>query len=59
MTWQRSIPGLLTREVRINVPLDHSDPDDERGIEIFARVVATPEGTERPHLLFLQGGPGC
>lgn len=59
MTWQRSIPGLLTREVRINVPLDHSNPDDERGIEIFARIVATPEGTERPHLLFLQGGPGC
>ncbi|RLP11685.1 alpha/beta fold hydrolase [Propionibacterium australiense] len=59
MTWQRSIPGLATREVRINVPLDHSNPDDERGITVFARVVAAPDGTDRPCLLFLQGGPGC
>lgn len=59
MTWQRSIPGLLTREVRINVPLDHSNPADERGITIFARIVAAPGGTDRPYLVFLQGGSGC
>ncbi|WP_316667566.1 alpha/beta fold hydrolase [uncultured Propionibacterium sp.] len=59
MTWQRSMAGLRTREVRINVPLDHTDPADGRGIEVFARVVAAPDGTDRPHLLFLQGGPGC
>lgn len=59
MIWQRSIPGLLTREIRINVPLDHTNPDDERGISVFARIVAAPDGTDRPCLLFLQGGPGC
>lgn len=59
MTWQRRIPGLITRQVRINVPLDHGNPADERSIEVFARLVSAPGGEERPWLLFLQGGPGC
>ncbi len=59
MTWQRRIPGLITRQVRINVPLDHRNPADERRIEVFARLVSAPGGEDRPYLLFLQGGPGC
>ncbi|MDN6426053.1 alpha/beta fold hydrolase [Acidipropionibacterium jensenii] len=57
--WERAIPGLLTRDIRLLVPLDHSNPADPRTIEVYARVVATPDGTRRPSLLFLQGGPGC
>lgn len=50
-------PGLLVREVRLPVPLDRADP--ARGeIEIFARIIAAPDGAERPFLLYLQGGPG-
>ena len=58
MNWQRSIPGLLTRSVRVDVPLDHANIRDPRRLSIFARVVAAPQGTKRPYLLFLQGGPG-
>ncbi|SER65437.1 proline iminopeptidase [Propionibacterium cyclohexanicum] len=57
--WQRRLPGLITRQVRINVPLDHRNPDDERRLEVFARLVSAPDGQDRPYLLFLQGGPGC
>jgi pimeloyl-ACP methyl ester carboxylesterase len=39
------------------VPLDHARPDGER-ITVFAREVADPEGTDRPFLVYLQGGPG-
>lgn len=58
-TWNRAIPGLLTDEIRLTAPLDHANPADGRTVEVFARVVTTPEGTERPYLVFLQGGPGC
>src|ERR1700712_1076942 len=44
-------------EHRLVVPLDHTGQDG-RTIEIFARVVAAPDGRDRPFLLFLQGGPG-
>lgn len=57
--WQHHIPGLLTRDIRIIAPLDHFNDADPRTIEVYARVVATPDGTRRPYLVFLQGGPGC
>ena len=43
----------------IDVPLDHSEPSG-RQISIFAREVRDldPASTEKPWLLFLQGGPG-
>lgn len=59
MTWNRNIPGLLTDDVRLRVPLNRSNPDDLRTIEVYARLVATPNGTDKPYLVFLQGGPGC
>ena len=51
------VPGLVCIEHTIEVPLDHADPGGER-IEVFAREVADPEGTDRPFLVYLQGGPG-
>jgi pimeloyl-ACP methyl ester carboxylesterase len=50
-------PGLLITEHEISVPLDHADPGGER-ITIFAREVADPDGTDRPFLVYFQGGPG-
>ncbi len=49
--------GLVLTEHEFDVPLRHSDPDGEQ-IQLFAREVASPEGGDRPFLVFLQGGPG-
>lgn len=54
-----SIPGLLTDDVRLTVPLDHFDDSDPRTIEIYARLVSTRHNQDKPWLVFLQGGPGC
>lgn len=51
------VRGLKISTHLVSVPLDHQEPDGER-IEVFIREVADPEGTSRPPLLFLQGGPG-
>jgi pimeloyl-ACP methyl ester carboxylesterase len=51
-------PGLVLTEHTLTVPLDHDHPEDGRTIEVFARLVAEPEGTDKPLLVFLQGGPG-
>jgi len=51
------VPGLVCVEHTVEVPLDHGDPGGET-IEVFAREVADPGGTDRPFLVFLQGGPG-
>jgi pimeloyl-ACP methyl ester carboxylesterase len=48
---------MLVEEHSLTVPLDHEQPEGET-IEVFARVVAAPDGGERPFLVFLQGGPG-
>ena len=50
-------PGLVLTEHEFEVPLDHARPDGER-ITVFAREVADPDGTDRPYLVFFQGGPG-
>jgi pimeloyl-ACP methyl ester carboxylesterase len=52
-----STHGLVVREHEFSLPLDHSDPGGA-SITVFAREVADPDGTERPFLVFLQGGPG-
>jgi pimeloyl-ACP methyl ester carboxylesterase len=53
------IPGMTVIEHRLEVPLDHGDPQGPR-IEIFARelVACGKENEKRPCLLYLQGGPG-
>ncbi|MFC4951216.1 alpha/beta fold hydrolase [Pseudonocardia sp. GCM10023141] len=49
--------GLVLTEHTFDVPLDHAVPGGEQ-ISVFAREVADPGGTDRPFLVFLQGGPG-
>jgi pimeloyl-ACP methyl ester carboxylesterase len=44
-------------EHEFSLPLDHDRPGGE-SITVFAREVADPGGTDRPFLVFLQGGPG-
>lgn len=51
-------PGLILTEHTLVVPLDHDHPEDGRRIEVFAREFADPEGTDKPLLVYLQGGPG-
>ncbi|MGO1947548.1 MAG: aminopeptidase, partial [Brachybacterium alimentarium] len=54
-TW--TLPGLHLTDLTLPVPLDHARPDSPT-IELFARIVAEPDGQDRPFLVFLQGGPG-
>ena len=63
-----AVPGLRVVEHELDVPLDHSAPDGA-AITLFAREVVAVDapwsgsgggtrGSDRPVLLFLQGGPG-
>jgi pimeloyl-ACP methyl ester carboxylesterase len=51
------VPGLVCVEHTLEVPLDYAAPDRAK-IDLFAREVADPDGTDRPFLVYLQGGPG-
>jgi pimeloyl-ACP methyl ester carboxylesterase len=51
------VPGAILTERDHAVPLDHARPHGPK-ITVFAREVADPDGTDRPYLVFLQGGPG-
>jgi pimeloyl-ACP methyl ester carboxylesterase len=50
-------PGAILTEREHVVPLDHAQPDGPT-ISVFTREVASPDGLDRPYLVFLQGGPG-
>jgi pimeloyl-ACP methyl ester carboxylesterase len=51
------VPGLVLTEREHTVPLDHAQPDGP-SITVFTREAASPDGLDKPYLLFLQGGPG-
>jgi pimeloyl-ACP methyl ester carboxylesterase len=51
------VPGAVLVEREHRVPLDHAAPGGP-SITVFTREVADPDGTDRPYLVFLQGGPG-
>jgi pimeloyl-ACP methyl ester carboxylesterase len=51
------VPGAIFTEREHAVPLDHARPGGP-SISIFTREVASPDGIDRPYLVFLQGGPG-
>ncbi|TAK02162.1 MAG: alpha/beta fold hydrolase [Chloroflexota bacterium] len=51
------VPNAILTEREHRVPLDHERPDGPT-ITVFTREVADPEGTDRPYLVFFQGGPG-
>ena len=57
MTASISVPGAVLTEREHVVPLDHAHPDGPT-ITVFTREVADPDGSSKPYLLFLQGGPG-
>ncbi|GAA3619096.1 hypothetical protein GCM10022236_21700 [Microlunatus ginsengisoli] len=57
MAVETPIPGLVTVDHTLSLPLNHADAGGER-IEVFAREVAAPDGRDRPFLVYLQGGPG-
>ena len=52
------LPGLATRDLFFDVPLDYKKP--EKKIRVFARELTRPDlvGRDLPYLVFLQGGPG-
>jgi alpha/beta hydrolase fold. len=55
--WRYRVLGAILTEREHSVPLDHARPAGPK-ITVFTREVAAPDGTDRPYLLFLQGGPG-
>src|SRR5450759_2080163 len=57
MTATYRVPGAILTEREHEVPLDHATPKGPK-ISVFTREVAAPDGTDRPYLVFLQGGPG-
>lgn len=54
--WQRG--GLHFRDVSLDVPFDHFGAGGEGTLTVFARIMATEAESTKPHLVFLQGGPG-
>jgi pimeloyl-ACP methyl ester carboxylesterase len=57
MTTTYRVPCAILTEREHTVPLHHDAPDGPT-ISVFTREVAAVDGTDRPYLLFLQGGPG-
>ena len=51
------INGVVLTEHELELPLDHARPDGE-AITVFARVIEADDGSDRPYLVFFQGGPG-
>jgi pimeloyl-ACP methyl ester carboxylesterase len=56
-TTTETLPGLTLTNLFLDAPLDHADASAGT-IEVFARVVTGEGGSDRPYLVFLQGGPG-
>lgn len=48
---------MLVTEHELEVPLDHGHPDGAK-ITVVARVVADPDGADKPFLVYFEGGPG-
>ena len=49
------LPGLTIRDLSMQVPLVHDQPEEGEQISIFARMVSQDSKTAKPLLLFLQG----
>lgn len=50
--------GTEVVEHTLEVPLDHTQPDDPRRLSVFAREFRRTGSADHPVLLYLQGGPG-
>lgn len=57
---QDTLANLCIIDQRVDVPLDGSNPDDKRQIEVFFREVCAADKRDEdlPLLVYLQGGPG-
>ncbi|WP_406705804.1 alpha/beta fold hydrolase [Sodalis sp.] len=55
-----TLPGMFIKEHRVKVPLDWSQPQDGRTLDLFVREVVDPRKRHQSlsKLAFLQGGPG-
>ena len=53
------LDGMILRDHRFDLPLDHDRPDGDT-LRVFAREVVDEKrvGEELPWLVYLQGGPG-
>lgn len=51
------LPGLTLTSLTLERPLDHANPSAGT-IDVFARIVTAEGGSDKPYLVFLQGGPG-
>lgn len=56
-TTTEKMPDLTITSLTLDAPLDHANAAAGT-IEIFARVVTAEGGSDKPYLVFLQGGPG-
>ena len=56
-TTTEKLPDLTITSLTLDAPLDHANPAGGT-IEIFARVATAEGGSDKPYLVFLQGGPG-
>jgi pimeloyl-ACP methyl ester carboxylesterase len=50
--------GTEVVEHTLEVPFDHTQPDDQRRLSLFAREFRRTGAADHPVLLYLQGGPG-
>lgn len=62
---ERRVAGLVLRDHVVQVPLDHLGKPNDQHIEVFVREVEDAQSrkggsscSDKPCLLFLQGGPG-
>lgn len=53
----KTLGSLNLEEITLTLPLTQ-DPDDQRTIDVFARIATRRGGEDLPYLVFLQGGPG-
>ena len=57
MAVTRAIPNLLVTEREHSLPLDHANPGGP-AITVFSRELADPQGTDKPLIVYFEGGPG-
>ncbi|CAK8738959.1 hypothetical protein SODG_002562 [Sodalis praecaptivus] len=56
-----TLPGMFIKEHRVKVPLDWSQPQDGRTLDLFVREVVNPRKRHQslPKLAFLQEAPAA
>lgn len=55
LAWMQDGTGV--QDHYFTVPVDHQQPDGDK-LTVYAREYRSPDGADKPWLLYLQGGPG-